>query len=142
MLKNLATSLILTEREDEEYDDQFQADGTTPVNDDQWHHFAVVYTGRTRPDGEPELTCYLDGQPERMVRVSSLELYAETEGRVVIDTATANPEAIPVTLFPQGWANSTRIRNFTMALDELFIFEAALSEQQIANLYRHNRYDF
>lgn len=32
MLRNLATSLILTEREDDFYDGEFQADGKTPVN--------------------------------------------------------------------------------------------------------------
>ena len=31
MLRNLATSLILTEREDDYYEDLYQADGTTPV---------------------------------------------------------------------------------------------------------------
>ena len=117
----------------------YHLDGTTPLNDDEWHHLAVVYTGRLRPNGEPELTCYLDGRPETMVRKSSLEIVAGPDGKVTIDTATfsRNQDAIPVTLFPDGW-DVPRPRHMPLSIDELYIFETALDEGQVKRLYQHN----
>ncbi len=119
-------------------------DSATPIDDDEWHHFAVVYRGGTLPSGEPELTCYLDGRPESMVQFPIKDFFAisgNPKGGLSVDTKTSDPWSIPLTLFPRGWCGDQRMTNMNLAIDELYVFEAALAEKQIKSLYRYNRFD-
>lgn len=116
--------------------------GVTPIADNKWHHFAAVYTGQTKPNGEPELLCYLDGQPEPMRPRSDRPRPTTRKNEIIVDTTIDTPKAIPVTLFPQGWSTGIRKTNFPLAIDELYIFEAALTEEMVRNLYLYNRYNY
>ena len=114
-------------------------DGTTNLADDQWHHFAVVYTGRALPDGRPELFCYLDGRAEPMTPSYRTDIGSPlAPGAYSIATKLSVAEAIPVTLFPRGWCDDGRSSNMPLAIDELYIFEAALDETQVKTLYQQN----
>ena len=122
----------------------YYIDGTTPVDDDQWHHFAVVYSGGTLPSGEPELTCYLDGRKEPMARFpikDFLSASGNPKDGLTVDTKTSESRSIPLTLFARGWSGDQRRSNVNLAIDELYVFEAALTESQIISLYRYNRFD-
>lgn len=115
-------------------------DGTTNLADDQWHHFAVVYTGRELPDGRPELFFYLDGRAEPMTPSYRADIGSPlTPGAYSIATNLSASKAIPVTLFPRDWCNDGRSSNMPLAIDELYIFEAALDETQVKNLYQKNQ---
>jgi hypothetical protein len=114
-------------------------DGTTPLADDRWHHFAVVYTGRELADGRPELFCYLDGRAEPMTPGYRTDIGSpHAPGAYSIATKLSVAEAIPVTLFPRDWCGDGRSSNMPLALDELYIFEAALDETQVLSLYQRN----
>ena len=41
-------------------------DGSTPIDDGQWHHLAIVSHGRSSAEDVPEFTCYVDGRREVM----------------------------------------------------------------------------
>lgn len=118
----------------------YHLDGTTPLADDRWHHFAVVYTGRELPDGRPELLCYLDGRPEPMNRGYRSDIISDhAPGAYSVETNLSVSDAIPVTLFPRDWVGDRRSVNMPLALDELYIFEGALNEDQVIRLYEKNR---
>lgn len=114
--------------------------GTTPIHDDRWHHFVVVYSGRSLPDGRPELACYLDGRPEAMGPAFRTEVLSpDVPDTLAIRTLSSMPNSIPLTLFPRNWCGDGRSHNMPLALDELYIFEAALDEAQVKQLYLNNR---
>ncbi|MCH7226218.1 FecR domain-containing protein [Haloferula sp. A504] len=112
--------------------------GTTPIDDDRWHHFAVVYTGRQLPDGTPDLTCYLDGRPETMIsKVNLSSISPDEQGAFTIQTTKSAPGAINLTLLPNNWVR-TRSSQMALAIDELFVFESSLSAAEVHQLYQHN----
>lgn len=114
--------------------------GTTPIKDEQWHHFAVVYSGRSLTDGRPELACYLDGRPEAMTPAFRTDILAEDGPKALaIQTLSSVKGSIPLTLFPRDWCHDGRTANMPLALDELYIFEAALNETQVISLFQQNR---
>jgi hypothetical protein len=80
---------------------------TTPLNDDEWHHFASVFSGTTSLD----VTHYLDGEPE--------EVSASSE--VAVDTAAR-----------EVWLGEAHHgRPLTGLLDEVAIFSRALTQAEI-----------
>jgi hypothetical protein len=114
--------------------------GTTPLEDGRWHHFAVVYSGRALPDGKPELACYLDGRLEPMNPAFRTDVLSpEVPQAYSIRTTAAASRSIPVTLFPGNWSGEIRTRNRPLAIDELFLFEAALSQEQVHSLHMTNQ---
>ncbi|MEO0452517.1 MAG: LamG-like jellyroll fold domain-containing protein [Verrucomicrobiota bacterium] len=114
-------------------------DGTTAINDGQWHHFAVVYSGNTLPDGRPEIICYLNGQREGVTPRFRTDIMAsEADGALDISTNIKETAAIPMTLFPRKWVQTARV---PLAIDELIIVEAALDQSQILDLYHHNMFN-
>lgn len=114
--------------------------GTTPLDDGRWHHFAVVCSGRSSPDGKPELACYLDGRPEAMNPAFRTDVLSpNTPDTLAIQTLASVPGSIPLTLFPRDWSDDRRSHNLPLALDELYIFGATLSEAQVKQLYLNNR---
>ena len=114
--------------------------GTTPIKDEQWHHFAVVYSGRSLTDGRPEIACYLDGRPEAMTPAFRTDILSEGGPKALaIQTLSSVPGSIPLTLFPRDWCHDGRTANMPLVLDELYIFEAALNETQVDSLFQKNR---
>jgi len=121
--------------------DGFWNEGSTPIDDGRWHHLAVVYSGRSKPDGDPEIYCYVDGQLEPVTRHSSDKAPMDSGGNLIVDTDTTSPNAQRLCLFSNPhWGGAFPVHGFTLAIDELHVFEAALSEHQIHNLYRSNEY--
>lgn len=123
--------------------DTFWLEGSIPVDDNQWHHHAVVYTGRAMPGGDPEIFCYVDGNLDRMTRYDlGQRTTRDPSGNIIVSTITNGPGAVPLNLFTNmGSDRKTPGTAIILAIDELYVFQSALSAPQIANLYRSNQYD-
>jgi len=118
----------------------YYLDGTTPLDGGRWHHFAVVCSGQLLPDGRPDLVCYLDGRPEPMTaNIPNAILTTDDPDALAVRTDSSGPGAIPLTLFPRDWSGDQRRSNLPLALDELYIFEGALDEAEVTNLYQKNQ---
>lgn len=108
--------------------------GTTDLRDDRWHHCAVVMYGGHRPDSATHILLYLDGQLEPAARKAVRE----------IRTEIASPDAHNMWLgrnlgYRELGRPSSYGRFFRGGLDEVFVFNAALDQEQIRSLMRYGR---
>lgn len=103
--------------------------GSTDLRDGQWHHVAVVFHGGVGADVTTHFKLYVDGRLETLTG----------RKQQVIKTDTTSPIAEPVVLgrYIGQWANREKFY-FEGQLDEVFIFEAALSPSQIVRLKEKN----
>ncbi|MCH7227378.1 FecR domain-containing protein [Haloferula sp. A504] len=115
--------------------------GITPIDDGEWHHHAVVHTGRHTASGDPEVICYLDGRREPLARHED-ESSDRDPGEahpVILDTT--GPDAAPVTFFASGkWRGQANPHDSRISLDEVFLIEGALGPPQIQGLLQSNHY--
>lgn len=113
--------------------------GTTPIADGQWHHVAHVYTGKANSDGDPEIYSYIDGRLEQANRFAIPGISRDSHGNITLNTAIDSTSSVPLKVFNHLW--KTKWENYTIApsIDELFVFPAALSSQQIRNVYLKNQ---
>ncbi len=109
--------------------------GTTPLRDGRWHHLAIVFTPKSKPDAPPQIRQYLDGRfdalsvrrnskPPRGFPIADRETTGSAEEAVWIGRALAD----------QGSAT-----HFRGALDELYVADRALSPPEIRSLMRQNK---
>lgn len=108
--------------------------GTTDLRDDRWHHCAVVMYGGHRPDAGTHILLYLDGELEPAARKAVGQIRTQITG----------PEAHNMWLGrnlghqridqpnPMG-------RFFRGSVDEVFVFNASLNQEQIRSLMKYNR---
>ncbi len=115
--------------------------GTTPVADDKWHHIAYTYSGHSKVNGDPDIHLYIDGQLEKTTSRSAPKVPVNKQGNIDVNTDTIGG-TVPLIIFGDSWGTNwnNRGQDITPLLDELFIFQAALSNRQIRNLYLHNDY--
>lgn len=115
--------------------DEVWYEGTTPLDDGQWHHICHVYTGRQRPDGGPEVFGYVDGKPDVLRLMISP---AATPGEIYpVETDASSRSAFPLTIFCHLYGAPDGIRQ-PMEIDELFVFCGAITPEQVENLMRAN----
>lgn len=114
--------------------------GTTDLADDRWHHIAHVYTGKSLPDGHPETLTYVDGQFEATSNHSYSELRRDKANNIIVNTDIYRPDSHPLSLLAHSWDENRHGLEYQTSLDEIFVFSAALTAEQIENLYRHNSY--
>ncbi len=108
--------------------------GTTDLRDDRWHHCAVVMYGGHRPDAGTHILLYVDGELEPAARKALQEIRTDTTG------ATAHNMWLGRNLSYQ--ATYSRIRGgpfFRGYVDEVFVFNAALNQEQLRSLMKYNR---
>lgn len=104
--------------------------GTTDLRDNRWHHCAVVMYGGHRPNTATHVLLYVDGELEPAARKAVREIATDTSGPEAhgiwlgrnLNTSPDEPGH-----FFRGW------------VDEVFIFDAALGQEQIRSLVKHNR---
>ncbi|HUU92771.1 MAG TPA: LamG domain-containing protein, partial [Phycisphaerae bacterium] len=98
--------------------------GETVVNDDAWHHVAVVV-----PDGATQvqdIQLYVDGQPETPAALSNRAM----------DTVNS----VDVIIGREAWNTG---RSFMGAMDNLYLYDRALTAAEIAETYAtHTPPDF
>lgn len=110
--------------------------GTTDLRDDRWHHCAVVMYGGHRPDSATHILLYLDGELEPAARKAVREI------RTQIDGAEAHNMWLGRNLAFRDSARPNHLgRYFRGSVDEVFVFNASLNQEQIRALMKHNRID-
>jgi hypothetical protein len=107
--------------------------GQTDLRNGRWHHVAVVLYPATRADIGKHVMVYLDGELEPLSRRSLVELNTRTDeanhGVWIARNVAYDPDA----------PNLEHGGYFRGGVDELFIFDAALSQDEICRLMRENR---
>ena len=89
-----------------------------PVNDDAWHHVAVVVEEAERPNLHDNVTLYKDGEPAAIHDIGLLDLWP-------VDT---------------GDKLDLRIgRRFNGLIDEVRLYDRALSGDEIKTLVTHSK---
>ena len=109
------------------------------LDDDQWHHLAVVYEGKPDARGFPATRLYLDG-----IRVigrtdhhSGLDL--DRDGSVIVDTQTSVPLMIGGGLSSKSASGIDSNAHFIGRIDELYLIQGAIDEEAVLRLMRENR---
>ncbi|QIF00274.1 LamG-like jellyroll fold domain-containing protein [Roseimicrobium sp. ORNL1] len=105
--------------------------GTTDLRDNQWHHIAVVMYGGSRATIATNVMLYVDGKPEIVTRETRTEINTDVLNAghgVWLGRNVAFPD--PVRKGDPG------PRFFKGDLDEVFVFDAALSHQEVNTLMR------
>ncbi|MBU2881658.1 FecR domain-containing protein [Psychrosphaera sp. B3R10] len=109
-----------------------QVVGTTDLRDDQWHHIAVVVYGGENSNISTHVLLYVDGKLEKTQQKSIAKL----------NTQLQDPLSSPLSI-GRNIAHSKGIEPlkqgfFKGGVDELFVYEAALEQQQIQQLMEKN----
>ncbi len=104
-----------------------QVVGTHDMRDGQWHHIAVVLYGVERPDTGTHVLLYVDGELE----------HAERKKVHEIQTDVQTTKALPVR-FGRNLASDNSRRVFRGTIDEVYIFDAALTQDDIKRLALEN----
>jgi hypothetical protein len=110
--------------------------GTTDLRDDRWHHCAVVMYGGQRPKMGSHVLIFIDGQLEPAARKKVFEISTDVQDATAhniwigrnLSYRTAGQE-VPGGPFFRG------------CVDEVFVFNAALTQEQIVSLMKFNRLD-
>ncbi len=110
--------------------------GTTDLRDDRWHHCAVVMYGGHRPDSGTHILLYLDGELEPAARKAVMEVRTEISGGDAHNMWLGRNLAYGP---PRNDASMGRF--FRGSIDELFVFNVALDQDQIRSLMKYNRPD-
>lgn len=108
--------------------------GTTDLRDDRWHHCAVVMYGGHRPDAGTHILLYLDGELEPAARKALGEIRTQITGDEAHNIWIGRNLAYRGIEIPTSMG-----RFFRGAIDEVFICNAALDQEQIRSLMKHNR---
>lgn len=116
----------------------------TPIADNQWHHIAYVYTGKSKPDKTPKVYCYIDGKLDPTQHYARSIESGKQLTEVKISTASVDNEGDALSLFNDIWKirRDDKPLDFeappAISMDELYIFQGALSHEEILNLYKNN----
>jgi hypothetical protein len=108
--------------------------GSTDLRDDRWHHVAIVFYGDQHRDETTQVLMYVDGELELTTRKGMINVktdtFSQTAKKVAfgLNIAPVNPNPQK----PSTW------RVFRGCLDEIFICDAALSQEQIRELMSRN----
>lgn len=104
--------------------------GTTDLRDDHWHHCAVVMYGGPRPDIGTHVLLYLDGELEPCPRKAVQE----------IATKVSPSHGVWIGRNLAFYNDDMEMggRFFRGAVDEVYIFDGALSQRDIETLMRDN----
>lgn len=103
--------------------------GTIDILDGEWHHIVSVYTGDINKKGRPEVLHYIDGEfvPPRSTRNAPIP-----DGGTRFSTGTG------LRIGYDGFAPAGPT-NTPLAIDELWVFRAALGASEVRSLFEHNR---
>jgi hypothetical protein len=108
--------------------------GTVDLRDDRWHHCAVVMYGGRRPDTGTHVLLYVDGELDPAARKKVSQIDTDIGGtsarRIWIGRNLA---------YRAKWSVVQGGPFFRGAVDEVFIVNAALNQEQIRSLLKYNR---
>ena len=104
--------------------------GTTDLRDDEWHHVAIVMYGGEDAEVSTHILIYIDGQLEKTSKKSVAKIRTNLTGK------KSKSLTIGRNLGFSGGRHPNKF--FKGSLDELFIFDTALSDEQIRSLMNTN----
>lgn len=108
--------------------------GTTDLRDNQWHHIAVVMYGGSRASIATNVMLYVDGKPEIVTRKTRTEINTDVLNAghgLWLGRNVAYPDPVrPGDPLPQFFKGD---------VDEVFIFDGALSCEEINHLMRTHK---
>lgn len=102
--------------------------GSTDLRDGRWHHIASVFTGGSGADVATHVRHYVDG------RLELASAYKQQE----IDTQSGTPQVKGSTIGRYLYASKGLFGTFHGSIDELYVFDTALTPAQINELIRTN----
>ncbi|MEP4077182.1 LamG-like jellyroll fold domain-containing protein [Haloferula sp.] len=102
------------------------------LDDDQWHHLVVVSYGGTSENGRPDLAIFVDGQRRTLTHHNGRNSQAKSgEVNTVVTHGSADP-------FLVGKSVISQEQSFLGSIDELIIYDGALSNESIKELATGN----
>ncbi|NWK55083.1 FecR domain-containing protein [Verrucomicrobiaceae bacterium N1E253] len=110
-------------------------EGSTAVNDGQWHQVCVTYSGKHDSDGKPDIQVYLDGKRENSKWVHNQPLDLLENGQSKVNTSTNNRYSHPFTLGRSLHPHPKKPSYFHGDLDEVYVFFGQLSAQEVSELF-------
>lgn len=110
-----------------------QVIGTTDIRDNRWHHVAIVLFGGEQVNLNTHILLYVDGKLEKSSNKSVSNVYTDLN----------HPESKPL-MFGRNLGFTTDKKRteqkfFKGWLDEVFIVNSALDQNQIQNLIKQNK---
>ena len=110
--------------------------GATPLRDGRWHHIAVVLMPRDDPDSTVEVRQYVDGRLEGEGRPSppGSDIFMSTDNNALTANGT-------LWLGCRLGIKGVRTDRFFGEMDELFIADRDLEQQEVVRLMNDNRLD-
>jgi ferric-dicitrate binding protein FerR (iron transport regulator) len=103
--------------------------GHEDLRDGRWHHVAAVYLGNGAPNGCGVVLLYVDGRLQRR---------AFGKKRLVLDTDVQSRNSEPVQFGRQVMRATAKREYFKGAIDDIFLFNRALSGDEIRSLIQTN----
>jgi hypothetical protein len=108
--------------------------GAIDLRDDRWHHCAVVMYGGHRADTGTHILLYVDGELDPAARKKVTQIDTDIAG------TAARSIWIGRNLAYRGkWSVVQGGPFFRGAVDEVFVLNAALDQEQIRSLLKYNR---
>lgn len=104
--------------------------GSSDLRDGKWHHIAVVMYGGSNPDVGTHVILYVDGDQERVSRRALQEVRTE------IDEAEHGVWLGRNITYERDGQRHAHGGFFRGELDELYIFDAALSQSELLQLMK------
>ena len=102
--------------------------GSTDLRTGRWHHVVSVFSGGPGADIANQIRHYVDGRLEATTAVLSRP----------VDTRVSGEKALPLTIGRRLDVDDY-FRTFRGEMDEVYVFPAALTPEQIERLYRENQ---
>ena len=107
--------------------------GTTDLRDNRWHHIAIVMYGGRDAATSTHILMYVDGKLEK----THLKSIAKIKTK--LDHRESRPLMFGRNMAFQNESKDNKNKFFKGWLDEIYIFDAALDQDQIKNIMKHNR---
>ncbi|MEP2775883.1 MAG: LamG-like jellyroll fold domain-containing protein [Luteolibacter sp.] len=107
--------------------------GSTDLRDGKWHHIGVVMYGGSQPNVGTHVILYVDGELEKIPRRALQEVRTE------IDEAEHGVWLGRNSSFRETGQKHPLGKFFRGGLDELYIFDAALSQSEVQSLMRKHQ---
>ena len=107
--------------------------GTTDLRDNRWHHIAIVMYGGRDAATSTHILIYVDGKLE----ITHLKSIAKIKTK--LDHSKSRPLMFGRNMAFHNDSKAQKDKFFEGWLDEIYIFDAALDQDQIRNIMKHNR---
>lgn len=107
------------------------------IADGRWHHLVCTYRGGPISGTDPPVSIYFDGKP-CVLRFQDHTGSPDQQGRYQVNTSKHTPLAIGSALSDTGDSPVADQFRFRGAMDELYIFEYPISEEDVGRLFREN----